>query len=152
LTCLGDIMVALKLSASSLSVESAIRKMHPFPIFERYVDHDISLDGKTVDIKANTQVEMFVPDFAESSYNWPIFGAGDRACAGKHLAIPFLRVLGSELRSSANFQPHINHRLSGRNNDTNLTFSEIFYFVTKIIAVLFGQLFQGENSSKSSKK
>ena len=137
-------MVALKIAPSGSTVEAAIRKMHPFPIFERFIDHDVSLNGKTVDIKANTQVEMFVPDFAESSYNWPIFGAGDRVCAGKHLAVPFLRVLDTELRSNVNFQPQINHKYSGRNNDTNLTFSEIFYFVTRICFVISRQLFQRE--------
>lgn len=38
---LGDIAIALELAAPGTSPDAAVRDMHPFPIFERYVDRDI---------------------------------------------------------------------------------------------------------------
>jgi hypothetical protein len=112
----GDIMVALK-AHPELPLESAIRAMHPFPIFERYVSHDIILPSSShrpassekkerphqkdqqqqvIAVKGNTQVIMFTSDFLisnNSNYSWNIFGAGDRICSGMHYALPYLRIL-----------------------------------------------------------
>jgi hypothetical protein len=106
-------MVAIK-AHPELPLEAAIRAMHPFPIFERYVPHDITLPSSShrppcssekkgqqqgaapvVVVKGNTQVIMFTSDFLISNPNssWNIFGAGDRICSGMHLALPYLRIL-----------------------------------------------------------
>ena len=129
-------MVAMKNRPDLESIEACIRVVHPFPLLERFIDHDISLDRSKIDIKANTQVEIFLSDLSSSDYNWPIFGCGDRVCAGKHLAIPFLKVLQSKLTSLSQFQPQINHRYSGRNNDNNFSFLEMLYFFRRIGEVL----------------
>lgn len=53
----GDIMSAVYL-LPDLSLEDAIRRLHPFPILERYIDSDI-VHNNTVVVKADTQVIMF---------------------------------------------------------------------------------------------
>ena len=149
-------MVAIK-TYPNVSLDSAVRLMHPFPIFERYVEHDIiipSTDGKSspkVIIKGNTQVVMFTNDFLSSNFHWNIFGAGPRICAGMHLALPFLKILHQiflplistttavtneactiEYQSFTNcieFSPEKYHRYSGRNNDGKTNIHEIYYFI-----------------------
>ena len=79
----GDIAVAMA-RHPNLSLENAMRRMHPFPIFERYVDRDVLIRGKVV-VRAHTQVIMFTTDFASTRYRnaqWPVFGAGPRAVRG----------------------------------------------------------------------
>lgn len=146
----GDIMVAVQISPPGTSLETAMRQLHPFPLFERYVDHDISIDGgKTVAIKANTQVEMFLADF-KNNLKWPLFGAGDRACAGRHLALPFLKILFLELSSLPNFDPKRNHLYSGRSNDNNLSFAEMKYFLKTIATIILERLYNRFFLVKSS--
>lgn len=145
--CSGDVMVSVQLSPAGTSLEAAMRSLHPFPLFERYVDHDLSLDGKTVDIKANTQVEMFLPDLKNST-RWPLFGAGERACAGRHLALPFLKVVHEELTPLAHFDPRCNHLYSGRSNDGNLTVGESIYFVRTIGTIIAQRLYARLTTSK----
>jgi hypothetical protein len=132
----GDTLVALHMSPPGTSLDTAMRLYHPFPLFERYVDHDISLDGgKTVAIKAHTQVEMFLSDFRDST-KWPVFGAGERICAGRHLAMPFLKLLVAELSPLPNFDPLKNHLYSGRSNDDTLTLAQSLYFVKTIGSII----------------
>ena len=136
----GDILVAVKLSPPGTSLEMAMRKYHPFPLFERYVDHDISIDGRNVLIKANTQVEMFLSDFKDSA-KWPLFGAGERVCAGRHLAMPLLKVLHTELTPLSNFDPSKNHLYSGRSNDDSLTVSQALFFLNTIGSIILYRLY-----------
>ena len=134
-------MVAVQLSPPGTCLETAMRQLHPFPLFERYVDRDISLDGgKTVAIKAHTQVEMFLADFKDST-KWPIFGGGERMCAGRHLALPYLKILFSDLSSLPNFDPNRNHLYSGRGNDNNLTLGETLFFLNTIFTVILRRLY-----------
>lgn len=72
---------------------------------------------------------------------WPIFGAGERICAGRHLAQPFLKILCSELSSLPNFDPNRNHLYSGRGNDDNLTLGEILFFLNTIFSVILRRLY-----------
>jgi hypothetical protein len=138
---IGDIMVALRLVPVGTSIEAAIRAYHPFPILERFVYTDIEfpVGSGRIAVPARSQVVIMVPDFANCESAWPVFGAGTRSCAGKHLAVAFLRVFQNVLASSPNFKPEIGHKYSGRNNDTALSISELEYFVKRISVVLLQQ-------------
>jgi hypothetical protein len=136
----GDIAVTLA-SQPTLSLEDAIRAAHPFPIFERFVRSDIKApDGSgRVAVKGGTQVIIFTSDLRGAGA-WPAFGAGPRACAGTNLALALLRPVHATLRPAATFAPARNHRFSGRNNDGNVSLSEMWYFL-KVVApvVLFAR-------------
>ena len=79
---------------------------------------------------------MFTSDFTSSSVPWNVFGEGRRSCAGQHLVLPFLEQLRGELLGCPRFRPELNHRYSGRNNDSPASFSEMFYFVKTIMPVI----------------
>ena len=55
----GDVAVAM-CTHPHLSLEAAMRQMHPFPIFERWVEDDVVVRGK-VAVKAGTQVREMQP-------------------------------------------------------------------------------------------
>lgn len=138
----GDILCAVKLTNDGppCSIENVIRKMHPFPIFERYIEHDIIQNGATA-IKANTQVIMFTSDFnncSNDNNSWPIFGSGTRMCAGRHLALPFLKILASDLAVLGdNFQPLKGHKFSGRHKDGQVdSVHEYVYFICTVLSAL----------------
>lgn len=58
------------------SADVAVRDMHPFPIFERYVDKDVRDPGTgQVAVQAGSHAIIFSADLAGSSF--PIFGAGE---------------------------------------------------------------------------
>jgi hypothetical protein len=134
-------MVALRLVPAGTSIEAAIRAYHPFPILERFVYTDIEfpVGSGRIAVPARSQAVMLVPDFALCEYPFPVFGAGARSCAGRHLAMAFLRVFQNVLVSSPNFRPEIGHKYSGRNNDSTLSLSELEYFVKRISVVLLQQ-------------
>lgn len=69
-----------------------MRLMHPFPVFERFMEKDMQFKGSF--IPAGTHVIMFTSDFSthQNKFSWPIFGAGARACLGAHIASPVLKV------------------------------------------------------------
>lgn len=149
-------------------LEPAIRLMHPFPIFERYVSRDIHLPSShpaqssspsppVAVIKANTQVIMFTSDFLSSPYHWNIFGAGERICSGMHFALPFLKILyqsfhplirseqetanhTSSARLNIRFRPELYHRYSGRNNDGKTSISELVYLFRLIIGIFYTKI------------
>lgn len=129
-----------------VNIDEVIRHMHPFPIFERFVTSDVIIDG-VVKVKANTHVIMFTSDFKGSDRDsnrdrdskvlhlpWLAFGAGQRMCGGKHLAMPLLQVLLKELTMLPNFKPALGHRYSGRNNDGNVEIFESWYFMTTVFS------------------
>jgi hypothetical protein len=126
----SDIMVAIKLQ-SNLSVEDAIRKMHPFPILERFVDKNIVANGEIL-VKAPVHVLMFMSDLVNHDFAWPLFGGGARICAGQHLAMPLIRTIHNTLNSAPNYDPCLNHKYSGRNNDKLWSWGERFYFLKTI--------------------
>ena len=111
--------------------------MHPFPILERFVDHDVSVDG-TVVVPANTQVIIFPPDFAHcSTYPaFPVFGSGKRSCVGMQLASALLGVFKDELAALPQFVPEVNHRYSGRNNDGKTNMTEMVYFAKTVLKAI----------------
>ena len=72
----GDIAVAMK-THPELGLEAAMRQMHPFPIFERFVEKDVVLKGRVV-VRGGTQVMMFTSDFKDAKVPWSVFGSGPR--------------------------------------------------------------------------
>jgi hypothetical protein len=134
----GDIMVAFK-RYPDLEMEAAVRKMHPFPVFERYTDKDVIFNGRLV-VQAHSQVIMFTNDWVNSAYDWPIFGAGKRICAGSNIA----RIWLKEARKcfqlmGSRFQPEKGHLYSGRNNDTLHSFAELQYYISIALKVIFSK-------------
>jgi hypothetical protein len=91
---IGDIMCSVAINGPSCSynLDQCMRLMHPFPIFERFVEKSIQFKGSV--IPAGTHVIMFTSDFPahQNQVSWPVFGAGTRACLGAHLAGPVLKV------------------------------------------------------------
>jgi len=106
-------------------------------------------NDKKIAVCKDTQVVMFPSDWRENK-NWPIFGAGKRVCSGAHLALPWLtifresmlQIINHEKKNEKNdgeiknknefisrFQPELNHRYSGRNNDNGINIQEIIYFL-----------------------
>jgi hypothetical protein len=129
-----DIAVAMK-RHPGLSLEDALRKMHPFPILERFLREDVLVDGR-VAVRANTQAVLFTSDFCDAA--WPPFGAGPRACAGTAMAMALLRPMLTELVPLQRFQPETGHRFSGRHNDGTLTLAEALYFARTVGGVVLG--------------
>ena len=142
----GDIAVAMKANPE-LNLEAAMRQMHPFPIFERWVDKDVVVRGK-VAVRANTQVMMFTSDFRDSKTPWPAFGVGPRKCAGTTLALGLLQTMHSEMLKHPAFEPGRGHKYSGRNNDGITTPGEIWYFVKTVFPIVFGLRREGEDWSE----
>ena len=62
----GDIMCSVKLLPNETSLEQCIRIMHPFPIFERWIEKDI-IKNNIVVVPAKTQCIMFTSDFCQGS-------------------------------------------------------------------------------------
>lgn len=148
-TC--DIMVAVARGGRDCTLVDAIRALHPFPIFERYLKNPlIDADGKQL-LPGGTQVLMFADDFVDAGERWSIFGAGPRSCAGASLALnPYLRVLRDNLLGYNLFRPAINHRYSGRNNDAAMSPGEMAYFVGTILRVILWPVQDFKNLSTES--
>tara|TARA_B110000977_G_scaffold112505_1_gene145783 strand:- start:5440 stop:7515 length:2076 start_codon:yes stop_codon:yes gene_type:complete len=136
----GDVAVALKMFPET-KLEDTMRKSHPFPIFERFVDEDVYVtrSGKKKKvIKKDTQVIMFTSDFCDSDVKWPVFGAGPRMCAGTSMALGVLRAVANGFEGCENFKPEIGHKYSGRHNDGVSSFSEAIYFTKTVVPIVFG--------------
>ena len=142
----GDIAVAMK-AHPDLALEPAMRRMHPFPIFERWVDKDVVVKGR-IAVRANTQVIMFTSDFANSKHLWPAFGTGPRACAGTSMALGVLNAIHQKMLGRPGFDPERGHRFSGRNNDGVTSLAEVWYFAKTVLPVVFG--FGGEKTTEAA--
>ena len=142
----GDIAVAMK-AHPDLALEPAMRRMHPFPIFERWVDKDVVVKGR-IAVRANTQVIMFTSDFANSKHLWPAFGTGPRACAGTSMALGVLNAIHQKMLGRPGFEPERGHRFSGRNNDGVTSLAEVWYFAKTVLPVVFG--FGGEKTTEAA--
>ena len=127
----GDTMCAVALSPPETPLDECMRAYHPFPIFERFVDRPVVLDhahppsssssssASSAGVAVPSHCVMFSTDFRGQDHPWPVFGAGPRACAGAHLAAPFLKILTQEFAAlpSGKFVPTRGHRYSGRHLD-----------------------------------
>jgi hypothetical protein len=143
-----DIAVAMKQDPGR-SPEEVMRSAHPFPIFERWVgDRAVrgasgsgsgcqgQSQGQAVLVAPHTQVIMFTADFKDSAMQWPVFGAGARACAGSVYASNLLQIMHTQLLPLPAFQPEKNHRFSGRHNDTSWSYTELIYFWKTVANVI----------------
>ena len=134
----GDIMCSVAINGPSCDydLETCMRMQHPFPIFERYAQTDVTLKNEVV-VQKGTHVIMFTSDFAYSNFNWPLFGGGSRACAGGHIALPVLKVLMTDLVKHPLFDPLKNHQYSGRHLDGKVSsLSESMYFIATVLNAL----------------
>lgn len=141
----ADIMCAVALEAARLggadkvTLDGVLRAMHPFPILERYVDKDVEVGGR-VAVQAGSQCIIFTQDL-RGSVAWPVFGAGARSCAGMHLAMPFLKVLLTDLcgpGAKGRFDPLSGHAQSGRHHDGQLGLGEAVYFYSTVLRAVAG--------------
>ncbi len=124
-------------------IMESIRLKHPFPILERELCTEMSLEGKSYPI--GTQVflimDQFIQDTAFNPQAWLdsdlkhpfeglIFGAGKRMCLGKtlakHLMVELLKSM-LILIPDIKIQPGLGHSYSGRDNDSNTSFRESLY-------------------------
>lgn len=134
---LSDIAVALASAPAGASADHAVRLMHPFPIFERWVEQPVvhPATGK-VAVAARSHVIMFTSDFARAPPPFPIFGAGPRACPGGPLIAPVLALMQEKLVGCPRFQPALGHASSGRHNDANWSWDETVYFARTVLPLL----------------
>ena len=124
-------------------IMESIRLKHPFPILERELCTEMSVEGKSYPI--GTQVflimDKFIQDTAFDPQRWLdsdlkhpfkglIFGAGKRICLGKtiakHLMVELLKSM-LILIPDTKIQPGLGHRYSGRDNDSKVSFRESVY-------------------------
>lgn len=126
---------------------SAINYKHPFPLFERWFPHGLK-DGKQFIIEPNTHVFIPIDEIGRKCYKkrtastyWSAFGAGERACGGREIAMTLctkmFHVLLTHQRSEEKFSPWINHNYSGRDNDFKETLSQTFYQIVRLIQTLW---------------
>jgi hypothetical protein len=121
-----------------LDVSDALRQMHPFPILERFISKDITINDNNdygavnnnknmnkcpfngnknkendekIAVCKDTQVVMFPSDWRENK-SWPIFGAGKRVCSGAHFALPWLTLFRESMLQIINHE-----KKNEKNND-----------------------------------
>ena len=139
----GDVMCAM--STSSLSLDMALNKMHPFPLWERFVSEDIIDDKGSIMVAKGTHTIIFPSDVCPIV---SIFGAGERKCAGIFIAKPLMEEMASALSSCHDrFQPHQGHKYSGRHNDSNMTIWELSYMVRKVLVTVLGMWWRSSRDS-----
>lgn len=125
----------------------AINYKHPFPILERWFPHGLK-DGEQFIIEPNTHVFIPIDEIGRSCYNkrtastyWSAFGAGERACGGREIAMTLctkmFQVLLTHQRSEEKFKPTKNHNYSGRDNDFKETLTQTCYQITRLIQILW---------------
>ena len=113
---ISDIMVEWKTNMD-LSLSQVLAKNHPFPILERF---------------DKTQVMLVMPQSTPHKVLW---GHGRRRCKGIDIASPLLSTLHTSLKNHPNFQPKLNHKYSGRDNDDNVSVMETLYQVYVFIKI-----------------
>lgn len=131
-----------KLRLSGIILES-IRLQHPFPILERELQQNMTIQGKSYE--SHTQFFLLYDQFQQDQtfdperwlantldnpyYSIP-FGAGPRMCIGKPIAIELLVDLLKAFISQFpenKIQPNLGHLYSGRDNDGNQSLTEVAY-------------------------
>ncbi len=110
-------------------INKIIFSSHPFPVLERF-------DEKTL-------TQHFIPldqlaKFTNYSdiYKNLVFGTGKRKCAGQHYAYVILkRFIYLYFQNTNKFNPTLNHKYSGRNND-NFNLNESIYMAKILLKLL----------------
>ncbi len=124
-------------------IMESIRLKHPFPILERELCAETSIEGRSY--PKGTQVllimDQFIQDKAFNPQAWLdadlkhpfdglIFGSGKRVCLGKtlakHLMVELLKSMLT-LIPDIKIQPGLDHLYSGRDNDSKGSFRESLY-------------------------
>ncbi len=111
-------------------INKIIYSFHPFPILERF--------------EPETSTQYFIPldkvaNFSNytDKYKNLVFGTGIRKCAGQVFAHIFLKsFLSVYFENKEKFNPLLNHKFSGRNND-NFNLDETIYMAKVLCKILF---------------
>lgn len=125
----------------------AINYKHPFPIFERWFPHGL-IDGERFLVEPNTHVFIPIDEIGRNCYNkrtastyWLAFGAGERACGGRDIAMTLCMkmfdVLLKHRNSDEKFKPWIDHNYSGRDNDFKETLPQTLYQLVRLMQILW---------------
>ncbi|KAE9041038.1 hypothetical protein PR002_g4645 [Phytophthora rubi] len=119
-------------------IRQCVCSAHPFPVIERYFP-----EGDTaLDIAPNTHVFIPLDEMAGDAFASGVdltFGAGPRVCVGRHMAMKAMVGLFTDsLVRSDLFQPRLQHKYSGRNNDGKETASETLYQLMFAIRIVGG--------------
>lgn len=117
---LSNSLILASDEVNTFLIDKIIYSYHPFPILERY------------DPKTSTQ--YFIPLDSLTNFNnfnektrKIVFGSGVRKCAGQNYAYIIIKnLLILYFNNKDKFNPMLNHKYSGRNND-NFNFQEILY-------------------------
>jgi hypothetical protein len=127
-----DIMRTWNDDARISTPTQAILAAHPFPYIERLVTK-AHVDG----IPAGTQVLIPMASIAKANPNidWLAFGVGPRGCPGKSIALTLLKALGEVLLTLVLFTPDVNHRYSGRQNDSAPLSNPLYSIKTVLWAI-----------------
>ncbi|OQR84257.1 gastricsin, aspartyl protease family A01A [Achlya hypogyna] len=108
-------------------IHRALDVAHPFVIVERFLEHGLTV-GDDVVIAPGTHV--FIPMDIMTSDNTIRFGAGPRKCPGQHQGMALmLGIFQEHVLRSPKFQPALNHKYSGRDQDGQETLPELLYQV-----------------------
>ena len=156
-----DIAVSLA-RHPTLSIEAAIRRSHPFPVLERFLEADLhskTLAGEAVFIPAGTQVLAFLDTkgWADCDWEWGVFGSGVRQCTGRLQAMALLRPLANAIQQQAKgnrqieqaeIRPEAGHLYSGRNNDNTVSVRTDVWFAWYLICAVGRAWTQGSNTRK----
>ncbi len=110
-------------------INKIIYSYHPFPILERF--------------EPETSTQYFIPlDKLTNFYNYNdnnknlVFGTGVRKCAGQMYAYSFLKsFLTIYFKNKTKFNPLLNHKFSGRNNDS-FNIDETIYMAKVLAKIL----------------
>ncbi|KAI9911848.1 hypothetical protein PsorP6_009042 [Peronosclerospora sorghi] len=142
---LTDVAVALKewvlVTPTNESITSEIIRQciciaHPFPIVERYFPNGNAKIG----IGPNTHILIPLDEMAGDAFAAGVdlsFGAGPRACVGRHMAMKAMTGLFTdEFVRSNKFQPKLNHKYSGRHNDGKETVMETLHQVLVAVEIV----------------
>ncbi|EQC31258.1 hypothetical protein SDRG_10863 [Saprolegnia diclina VS20] len=106
------------------TINKALDMAHPFVIAERFLEHGLETD----DIKIAPGTQVFIPMDYMTTDNVIRFGAGARKCPGQFQGTALmLGLFQKHVLESPKFQPALNHKYSGRDQDGQETFSELVY-------------------------
>ena len=153
----GDIFVSVekyknyftKPKETESFILECIRLQHPFPILERLITYSFSYNGKLYPKNTQLYVEFdtFIQDTTFDLKKWNVnnidnvyktipFGVGSRSCLGKKFALTSLISMVDILIYHPNFNPKMDHKFSGRNNDNMTSFYEIIYFIKTLCVTI----------------
>lgn len=140
-----------------------MRLEHPFPLLEREMTSDFS--HKSHHYKKGAQVFILLDSFKNgprfdldswknnsfSDYNHFLFGAGERVCPGRTVALKCLSYMLIELVKQYSFdriKPYKNHLYSGRDNDYKDTLKMSLYQLRKTLVIFWKSFLIGVSGER----